>query len=327
MRAICTLMILGLLAPLAQAQSTKSEKTRRAEQTEPRVLHTPLRAVKAGKALRVQAEIAGDWRLERVELRVRGKDGQFTAVPFERDASNSFVAVVPAGLIEGPTLDYAITSVDRVGERRDHFASEARPHSALVVGQTEAQRQTEQLARYDGKRSRALVRAQVTAYGSHPADDEVATERFSDRSLLLVGEYRYRPLKTIHDFRFGVGVLRSDLPTVDGEAVRSGDAPGMNYGYGELNLELHRWFSAGARLVLGATEKGFSAGAAGILRVGDIAATHFAAEVEGISDLGTRTDLRFHLTTLERFPLAMGIEFTDRTRSADLARELDQLDA
>lgn len=52
-------------------------------------------------------------------------------------------------------------------------------------------------------------------------------------------------------------------------------------------------------------------GAAGIARIGDLAGTHAAAEIETIGNVGSRTDLRFTWVTVPKFPMALGIEFTD----------------
>lgn len=282
--------------------------------TAPRVFHAPLVEAEAGRPLRIEVDVVGDWQLASLAVDARPvAETAWQTFELRRTGAETFEAVLPAEVVRGPALAYAIVSIARDGTRRDHFATREAPHLVEVEGRTEAEEQHLEVARYGGHRSAVSVRSRYTAYGARPVaiEPDQATERFSDHYWRIDAEYVYRPLRLIHDFRFGAGVMRSSWPSAEGQPLRDGDAPGLNYGAAEINLELHRWFSTGARLIIGAGSEGFVGGGAGIVRIGDMAATHFAAEIEGITEIGYRADLRLHWTTVARFPMALGVEFTD----------------
>lgn len=286
--------------------------------TVPTVLHTPVLTAAAGEAMVIRAEVVGDWRLAELVVRYRPAGNEWQSVPLERSREGDWRASIPAVAVRAAGLDYSIESRDHLGVVRRHFASIEAPHPVRVEGMSEADTEVEQLARYRGHRARLRVDGSLVAYGTvqhetaSPTGGAVAeTDRFSDHYWRAEAEFVYRPLTILHDFRFGVGVMRAAWPAVDGEAIREAEEPGVNYGFGEINFELHRWFSVGGRLILGASDQGFTAGVGGIGRIGDMAGTHFAAMVEVIGDVGQRTDLRFHWDTVPRVPMALGIEFTD----------------
>jgi hypothetical protein len=309
-----TIALWALLLSTAQAETPQAgaadDNKSEASRVEPRVMHTVLARAAAGKDLIVVARVQGDWRLKTLQLRARPVGGAFEDFPFERTRVDEFRARVPARLVERPGLEYAIVSVGADGARRDHFASDAAPYPVQITGTSGADRQRQQLARFKGQRSRFSARGEMAFYGSRITGD-TQTDRFSDRYWLSEVEYLYRPLTILHDFRFGTGWMRAQWPSVDGERQESTADPGVTYAFAELNLEPHRWFSFGARLILGVDEEGFATGLGGIARVGDLARTHFAARTEWIDEVGTRTDLRLHWTTVPRFPMSLGVEFTD----------------
>lgn len=290
--------------------------------TTPTVLHAPPPTAVAGQPLVIRADIDGDWMLAELALRYRPVGDAWQTAPFERSREGDWTASIPAEAVHSAGLDYFIESRGRDDIVRRHFASVEQPHPVRVEGMAEADTQREQLARYDGHRAQFRLDGTFAAYGAVPrGPEDDTTDRYSDRYWLTEATFTYRPLTLLHDFRFGVGVMRAEWPTVDERSVSAAPEPGINYGFGEVNFELHRWFSLGGRLILGATDKGFTAGVGGVGRVGDIAGTHLAASYETVGDVGSRADLRFHWTTVPRVPMAIGIEFTDwpATDSADAA--------
>lgn len=303
---------------VAPQPDAEAEPAPDALRTEPTVLHRPALSARAGKVLKLGAEVVGDWRLSAVEVHYRpaGAPGGYTVVPFARSTEGGWQARIPSEAVRSQGLEYFVASTGTDGAARQHFASAEDPHPVRVIGEAPADTMADQLARYDGHRSRLTLVGELHAYGPYertdrglPEPDRV--ESLSDHYWRAEATYIYRPLEVLHDFRFGVGLMRAEWPEVDGAAIEAGETPGINYAFGEINFELHRWFSLGGRLVLGASSEGFVAGFGAIARVGDIAGTHLASTVETIGDVGTRTDLRFHWTTIPRVPMALGIEFTD----------------
>lgn len=288
----------------------------------PTVLHTPVSSVSAGRTLTLKARVVGDWQLSKLSVHYRPEaDARADAAPknvtwrqaaIERTRDGAWQARIPAEAVDAVGLAYYIESEAVDGTVRRHFASPEDPHPVRVLGRSPTDVQRDQLARYDGARSRVRVDGWLVAYGAQPQDDgQSRTDRFSDRLWQAEAEYIFRPLTLLHDMRFGFGLMRGEWPAVDDTPVRDADTPGLNYGYGEINLELHRWFSVGGRLILGASGVGFTAGVGGVARVGDISGTHFEARISTIGDIGTSTALGFRWDTVPRFPMGLGIEFTD----------------
>ncbi len=307
-------LLLFLLPALAAASAAGGAPT---------IDHTPVNRLRSGTAARLYASVAGGGRVERLVALVRAADrtGDFEEIPFGRDDKDRYVAEIPVAMIGSVGLHYAIESTGPEGARRAHFASREAPHLVTVSGQSDAEAQAEQLARYAGSRSRLRLAGGAVVYGTTDLV-EGETDDGSDHYWQIDAEYTYRPLRLIHDFRLGFHTMRGGWPEVDGEPVESGRDPGLYWAHGELNLEIHRWFSVGGRVIMGVNEAGFVGGGGGVVRVGDIAGTHFAGTVDGILEVGYVADLRFHWTTVPRFPMALGVEFTDwpgADRSAEAA--------
>ena len=154
-------------------------------------------------------------------------------------------------------------------------------------------------------------------------DDSLSSDPFSDRFFTSEFEYTYRILAGLHDIRFGMGLLRGQRATLNQgelELEPSGEglsSPGLNYGWSEANFEVHRNFSVGGRLILGASEEGFAAGVGGVVRIGQIAGTHLAVGGEALQDAGNIGFMTFAWDTVPDFPMALTIEVSQRP-DADL---------
>ena len=295
------------------------------------VFHAPLPRAPSGKPIRFQVRVKRDWLLESVTLMVRvPHETAARGFPMLRSRTSGFEATVPAALIRHGVLTYSIQSKGKDGVIRQHFATSAQPHPVTIYGYSSVDTRDKRLARYGGHRSRFALRGDVVAYGSRPFGAGTRSERYSDQYWRAEAEYTYRTLDVLHDFRFGIGVMRAQWPTdTAGTALVEReeddtvpDTPGVNYGFGEVNFELHRWFSTGARLILGATGEGFAAGLGAIARIGDLTSTHLSARIEGLQDVGISTDLRLHWTTIPRFPMNLGTEYTNWPASLPQAANL-----
>ena len=299
-----------LAAPAARAEDTSTEAVVVA------VHHTPRNQALAGRPLSLHASVAGDWKLGALYALARGADQrEFTRVPFARAPEGDYLAVIPASVVRRAGLLYAIVSEAGDGETRDHFATQKSPHAVVVHGRSPSEEQEEQLARYGGHRARFTAAGSVVAYGTRLQTDadghEGESDAYSDRYWQGDVEFLYRPLNVVHDFRLGFHALRGEWSEIDGEAPDRGRSPGLYYAHGEVNFEVHRWFSVGLRPIIGVNAAGFVVGGGGAARVGDIAGTHFQASVDGIGEVGYLSDLRFHWATVPGFPMALGVEFSN----------------
>ncbi len=294
---------------------------KQAEDREPKFFHVPVISTEAGRDLEIVGVAVAYWRVKRYFVVAYGSKGEKAEFNFQRARQDSeetkMVAIIPAPWVERTGLAYRIASEGKDGTLREHFASERAPHSVSMIGYSKVETQRRALNRFGGYRSRFTLRVTQTTYGRRYRDADALcdecpkTDPGSDHLWHGQLEYLFRPLGFLHDFRFGVGRMRGAWPTEGEQAIHPDVSPGVDYGYGELNFEFHRWLSGGGRLVLGANSRGFTVGLGGIARIGDIAGTFLSAELETIGGVGSRTDLRFTWRTIPRTTMALGIEFTD----------------
>ena len=315
-----------LLLPQAAKKAAKKPDRRSQEETAPAkkesaraktkisFLHVPPISAQAGEPIRLRGALSAHWRVKRLFAVVTLK-GRSKEIDFITSRQSGMVATIPGEWVERG-LAYAVLSLDEVGVTRSHFASREDPHPISLVGYSQTVTQKRQLARFGGQRSQFTIAAQALRYGRRYQDpndlggDFPITDAGSD-NLWKTPSVSLSPSTCCMTSASGLASCAVNPATVNQTPIHADDAPGVNYGYSEINLELHRWFSVGGRLILGANTVGFTMGGAGIARIGDIAGTHASAELETIGNVGSRTDLRFTWVTVPNMPMALGIEFTD----------------
>jgi hypothetical protein len=312
--------LIALYLPLTATAETSAE-----------FIHYPPATWSAGNQLEISARVDKDWTAEKiwVAVRQRGASESFQTFPMKRTNENMFTALIPRQIVQPAGLEYYIASKNKQGTKTTQFASTKDPQPILVSGETKETHVRERLKRHDGNRSTFRLRGEATLFGSSvveadrigvsSADDTVKTEAQSDRYWITSLEYRYRILRTLYDIRFGLSMMRGDLPTVatgGGSRAKAVEAdnptsPGLNWGYGEATLELHRNFSVAPKVLLGASAKGFAPGIGGLIRIGQIGGTRLELGVESISDVGTTGSMSFKWDTVPRFPMGLTVELTD----------------
>jgi len=317
--ALATVVVLALTTAFAAPAAAQEPRAADVPLT---VFHEAPAVVQAGESAHLLARVTGDWKADAITVHFRpvGSEAAFTAVPFQRASDGDFEAVINARDLQPPGIEYYIASTDRDGHDRLHFGSPTAPHPVVAIGETDELVEAERLARHHGHRSSFELRGQYTLYGRRlaaPYDsyDDTTTNPNSDRYWVGEAEYTYRRLGALYDLFFGIGVMRGDFATVDvnGQSVPASvapgtDAPGLNYGYGGVTLELLRNLSVAGRLTLGASARGFAAGVGGLVRIGRIAGTRFEIGGELLQDAGNKGFLRFAWDTVPRVPMALTME-------------------
>jgi len=300
------------------------------------VMHTPVSSTPAGEPLELSVEVAGDWLVDTVFVEVstdsdrtgalrRAFTRECQAHPYGELVTNDATGrcrielgrTESGELLQAPRVGYWIGTRNAGGALEAHFASRESPWPLLVTGESAADERARKLARHEGHTSRFELRGDVTLMGRALAatgtGEDVATDRFSDRWGGAVLSYHYRTLGWLYAFGFGVGVMRGQASTIDGEhpdTLGRDAEPGFNWGYGEVDFELHRYFSSALKVILGASEEGFSAGGGALIRIGPLYATHFWASFEVAMDVGYRTAMGFEWHTVPRVPMGVTIELT-----------------
>lgn len=338
--ALSILLSLGLSTP-TQAEPLIDEEQLAVRLT---IFHVPPNALVAGNTTPLKVVINGDWTLDEAWIGLRLVDDSptrrrsfeqhckaaghaldqspipFCQVPLRRQDNESYLAQVDGELLQPPGVEYFIASKNRDGVRTTHFADEGAPYPVVVQGETDETRLNDRLARHHGKRSQFHAGGEVSFFGVSIAPSSIVltegdfkTDTFTDWFWSTSLDYTYRTLGMLYAIRFGVNIMRGSIPEVDGAKIDiTSDSPGMNSGFGEVEFELHRLFSAALRLHLGATQEGFAAGVGGEIRIGPHWATHLALGFDWMSTIGARGFLTFAWDTVPRFPMSFTIEATER---------------
>ena len=292
-----------------------------AEDQDIMVLHTPLTQLPAGESLIVRASIDNDWMLDRIWVGLRriGSDTPYREMELRRDASNFHSVMIPGELTQPPGLEYYLATQHKDSSITYHFGSPEEPHPVLFDGETAELRESQRLARHGGWRTAVSVSGDYLAFGSRlhfvesdGLGEERETDSFSENFWHLEVEYLYRQARTLYDIHFGIGLMRGSHGTInDGAQSLAPDQPGTNYGYGGATLELSPIFSLQGRLTFGASAKGFTMGAGGLLRIGQIGGTNLEVGYDFIGGVGDRTRVHFSWDTVPQVPMGLGIELTN----------------
>ncbi|MCW5805471.1 MAG: hypothetical protein KIT31_24085 [Deltaproteobacteria bacterium] len=289
--AIATLILAAAAAP-AQAN----------------VVHLPPADAPAGAPLELVATVPPPAPVVQVHYRTAGTSAYATAELVRRD-DQQWVAVVPAAVVTAPGVEYYL---DAAGA--PVFASAAAPHRTRVEVTDTAERRARDEARTKGRHSRVHTSVEWTDYGTRTVDGN----RLIDRYYRVDADFAYRlwayPLE---ELRVGytrlVGDTASAAPTCPlGVTPPCTTEAGFKVaGWFELGLAPVHGIGLDARMIVVATQGGVAVGGRGELRVGSRDATHVAAGVELVADVGTTGFFRLGLGTLEKVPMAATLEITN----------------
>lgn len=281
--------------------------------TDLRVRHVPPSQAAPTQALRLEADVDHGWEAP-LELRYRSiGDDAWQSVRFQRQTEDQYVAVVPAGAMAPPGIEYFLVSVDE-GTERPHFASAADPHPVRIYQGADDRRRERELALYGDRRARVQLRADHVDFGSR----ELGGKTIADRYLRVDADFTYRVLSLpLHSLRFGYTRLLGDTP---GEGTCAPDQTEEQCTF-EAGFKVGGWFElrfafaegvqVDTRGMVIATPEGFNVGGRGEVRLGTEDATHVAVGGELVADVGSAGFFRLGWGTVPGFPMAATVELTD----------------
>jgi hypothetical protein len=269
-----------------------------------RVKHVPAAEADAGKDLELVALASPTVPKLVLHFRAEGA-AQFEAQELARKDTGSWVAVVPAAKVVAPGLEYYL---DAGGT--PVFASAQAPHRTRVATTETAYRRARDEARAKNRRSRIHTSFEYVDYGKR-ANDLV------DRYYRIDADFSYRlwayPLDELR-----VGYTRLIGEKESNEFADCGTPePSCNV---DAGFKVAGWFEVGlapfegvgvdGRMMVLATQTGFSVGGRGELRVGVRDGTHVASGVEYMADVGTAGFFRFGWGTVPKTPMSATVEIT-----------------
>jgi hypothetical protein len=275
-----------------------------------RVKHVPTAEAEAGTALELVAIASPS--VPKLVLHYRTLGAQtFQAQELTRKEAG-WVAVVPAARVSPPGLEYYL---DAGGQ--PVFASAETPHRTRVAASPSVERRFRDETRAKHRRSRIHTLVEYVDFGRK--------RDTLDRYYRIDADFSYRlwayPLDELR-----VGYTRLIGEKESTATSECGTRPSCNVdagykvaGWFELGLAPIEGIGIDGRMMVMATQTGFSVGGRGELRVGVRDGTHVATGIEYMADVGTNGFFRFGWATVPRTPMAATVEITKvPTESADL---------
>ena len=286
-----------------------------------RVKHVPVAEADEGKDLALVAMASPTVPKLVLHYRRLGTD-KYGEQELVRKEAGDWVAVVPAAQVVAPGLEYYLEAGGAAV-----FASAEHPHETRIAVTDVASRRDRDELRARGRRSRIHSLVEWVDYGKHGA------RNLEDHYYRIDADFSYKlwayPLE---ELRVGYTRLIGTKTTADG--MGNTDAGYKVAGWVELGLAPIEGIGLDGRMMVLATQSGFSVGGRGELRVGVKDGTHVASGVEYMADVGTAGFFRFGWGTVPKTPMSATVEITKLPASSsdlgirfyyDLTRQLNDV--
>lgn len=312
-------------AASSAAQPAKGKQPR----VKPLLVHAaPIVLDSAAAAYSFNVALRGAWAGTALKLhhRTQGKKA-YTTQEFTQRTDGRWTAEIPGSKVTIPALEYFIQTVEADGSTVDRFATAKTPH-VVVINPVPADRMHQvRLRRHNGKRATARLifsRANLGQEGRKTSDGH--TELLSDTFNTLETDLTYRFMRdAIYQIRFGYGMLGGKLGATspdrewfDSPNVPESDKPssvpampGLYYGFASAYWEFGDWAGLEAKVLMGASHRGFDGGAGVVGRLGTINGIHLDFGIEGISNVGFKFTTEFQWDTVKHTRMSLRAVVTD----------------
>lgn len=349
-RTLAAAFVFGLIfgaARGASAQEARQTQTVQTVQTAnnetapiPTLHHAAVSSARVGEDLQIQAELERADLVKAVFL-VYNTKGAVKAIPMRRSPRSGYVAVIPGSDVLSTGVGYTIEIEQVDGTRRAMFASRDALHDVVVNEDSTDVEERWALHRVGGRRSVVGATVEFVRFGTTTGTfaipcaanqegckpGEMKIPQVDDQYWRAEASYTYRPLRTIAELTFRLGVVRGrslvDLPELDDEKYDVG----LNFGGASVRFRFTHWMHMELSALTSITEVGFSAGAGTNLIFGDPFGTKFTMGWETIgftpsTYFGTRLFTRLDLAAHERLMVSPSIEVTDMPHAGEFGVRL-----
>lgn len=293
--------------------------------------HSPISSAKVGEPVDVHVTIDRPQLLKGAGVVYRTGERWFYVKLLRTD--DDYAATIPAEHVTPDGLGYAIEMEYLDGARVAVFASRDELQSIVVREDTTDVREQWLLDRVDKRRSLVTATGEFVRFGYEYLDalpcgsGEKACSKgalysptVDDQYWRVDASYTYRPMRTVAEFGFRLGVVRGTRP-LSQNAPETYQAKnyevGLNYAGANVRFRLASIFHVDLDVMGSVTEIGFSAGGGAAFIFGDPLGIRFTAGAQMIgwpgdeTYFGTRFYTRLDLPVTSRFTLAPSVEVTD----------------
>ncbi|MEO8704497.1 MAG: hypothetical protein ABI867_30870 [Kofleriaceae bacterium] len=269
------------------------------------VRHVPPAAATAASPLELVVQVSETTPAPLVAHYRTAGSREFVTMELVRRDDTTWVAVVPATAVVAPGLEYYLDAGNA-----PVFASPAWPHTTPVGLSESDDRRARDSARAQQRRSRVHTSGELVNFGTRTADGVT----LEDQYYRIDADFAYRlwayPLEQI---RVGYTRLVGNTESTMCEATLrcTAEAGYKVAGWFELGLAPIEGLHTDVRAMVMATQQGFAIGGRGEVRLGMIDASHVAAGVEYMADVGSAGYFRLGWGTVPKLPMAATVEVTN----------------
>ena len=299
--------------------------------TTPRIHHAPIASAEPAQKLTLEASFEHPELIRNALVVYQTALGEMKAVPFQRGGDKGYIAVIPADALKAPGIGYTIEVEQTSGARFSAFASRKKLHPVSVIeDRTDAQERAA-LSRLGGRRSVVAVSGEYVGFGtttgSSPipcaagqpscTEGEDIVPAVDEQYYRVEASYTYRPLRTVSEFGFRLGLVRGyslvPLAEFDEEKYKVG----LNFGAARIRFRVLDLWHVETEFLTSVTEIGFSVGIGGSTLIGDPFGSKLILGFEsiGIGDssapFGNRFYSRLDLVAGDRVMVSPIVEVTD----------------
>ncbi len=254
--------------------------------------HQPPARIASGQELTLDVEVTPHWAAPLLHLYYRAVGApEFRHATLDALGDGRFVARIPGAHVAPGLFEYYVVA-EEGRTVRAQFGTPAEPYRVHVLPSSSAVTLQRELLRTNRQRAYFAARADYL----QPGGTDMPLQRYT----LSFG---YRILRALHGIEFGLGLVRG-AEIVDRRNI------GLNYGWGELQLQLHEWAYLDLRLFLGIGGVGFELGGGATLIVGNRYGTHASVAIDAITHVGFELVTKLETDTLRFARLATLIIFT-----------------
>jgi hypothetical protein len=289
-----------LLSPVAPATPRQASQAPVApeDRIEVREFVRPERAL-SDEPMSFGLELKGPAAGALLHIRTTGAPA-FKTFPMKGEGEGYFTAVVPAALMQPPSVEYFIEGVKRDGTTVQLAGGASEPVTLEVDASPSP--------RGPNKHAYAVsIWTDYASYNKWKAHNDWAsqTEGFF---AMRFGDTGVRALRSGFGVYRGAGGSISDLDERD----LSPRAIGLTYGYLESEIGVSHFFSLLGRGVVGLRDSGVAGGAQLMIRIGNDRKTNMQLGGEVLGGVGLRGIAQLELNTFEHVPILLRTEVTNQ---------------
>jgi hypothetical protein len=239
--------------PPSADDPSPAAKVTRPPEAGPAVHHAPISSATEDEPLTVTATIDAPHLVKGAYVVYRAKDRWLSLRLLRSGEEGEYAGVIPAEHVKGPRLGYAIELERMDGAREPVFASRAELHPVLVHDDPTDERERWLLDRLGGRRSVVSATGELVRFGTtvgkfalpcaaNQEDCPVGSTRVptvDDQYWRVDASYTYRPLRTVSEFGFRLGVVRGrSLVDLSGVRRPTRYDVGLNYAGANVRFRL-----------------------------------------------------------------------------------------